>query len=252
MSNICPVCKSVKIKKNLKTCSRSCGTKYQWLNDHERRISQKDKMKNNSLSKGRLIGSKNINPYPITDKVLDRFNKNKPPSWEGKKHTQKTLNKMSETRLQKIAKQEIKIVSSYKGKFKPTNPQKYKGNPCNIVYRSSWELKLMKYLDTHEDIIEWASEEFCIPYISPIDNRPHSYFPDFWVKKRDKTTLVIEIKPAAQTVEPAKKKTINRAYINEVMTWGVNQAKWKAAKEFCEDRKWKFLILTEKELNIKW
>jgi hypothetical protein len=65
-------------------------------------------------------------------------------------------------------------------------------------------------------------------------------------------TLLIEIKPASQTKEPVKKKTINKAYISEVMTWGVNQAKWKAAKEFCEDRKWKFLILTEKELNIKW
>lgn len=143
-----------------------------------------------------------------------------------------------------------------KGKFKPRNPDKYKGNPSNIVYRSSWEAKFMKYLDEHPDVLQWASEELIVPYRSPIDGRVHRYFPDFIVRKRGATgvveTLMIEIKPAHQTVEPVKKKTINKAYINEVMTWGVNNAKWKAAQEYCEDRKWKFLILTEKELNIKW
>ena len=143
-----------------------------------------------------------------------------------------------------------------KGKFKPRNPDKYKGNPSNIVYRSSWEAKFMKYLDEHPDVLQWASEELIVPYRCPIDGRVHRYFPDFIVRKKGATgvveTLMIEIKPAHQTVEPVKKKTINKAYINEVMTWGVNNAKWKAAQEYCEDRKWKFLILTEKELNIKW
>jgi hypothetical protein len=114
----------------------------------------------------------------------------------------------------------------------------------------------MNYLDSHPDVLQWASEELIIPYRSPVDGKMHRYFPDFIVRKRNPQgvveTLLIEIKPASQTKEPVKKKTINKAYISEVMTWGVNQAKWKAAKEFCEDRKWKFLILTEKELNIKW
>jgi hypothetical protein len=34
------------------------------------------------------------------------------------------------------------------------------------------------------------------------------------------------------------------------MTWGINQSKWKNAAEFCEDRGWKFQILTETELGI--
>lgn len=145
---------------------------------------------------------------------------------------------------------------AYKGYFKPRNPSKYKGDPTNIIYRSRWESKFMNYLDTHPDVLQWASEELIIPYRSPVDGKMHRYFPDFVVRKRNPQgiieTLLVEIKPAVQTKEPIKKKTINKAYINEVMTWGVNQAKWKAAKEYCEERKWKFLILTEKELNIKW
>ena len=145
---------------------------------------------------------------------------------------------------------------AYKGYFKPRNPSKYKGDPTNIIYRSRWEAKFMKYLDDHPDVLSWASEEVIVPYRSPVDGKAHRYFPDFLVRKRNPTgiieTLMVEIKPAEQTNEPIKKKTINKAYVNEVMTWGVNQAKWKAAKEFCDDRRWKFVILTEKELNIKW
>lgn len=114
----------------------------------------------------------------------------------------------------------------------------------------------MNYLDTHPDVLQWASEELIIPYRSPVDGKVHRYFPDFWVKKRNASgeieVVLVEIKPASQTVEPVKKKKINKAYINEVMTWGVNQAKWKAAQDYCADRKWKFMILTEKELGIKW
>jgi len=145
---------------------------------------------------------------------------------------------------------------SYKGYFKPKNPGKYKGNPTNIIYRSSWELKLMSYLDTHQDVIQWSSEEFCIPYRSPVDNRIHRYFPDFYVKKKNKDgvveVVVIEVKPMAQTKEPKKPSKVTKRYINEVYTWGINSAKWKAAKEFCEDRKWSFQIFTEKELQIKF
>jgi hypothetical protein len=147
-------------------------------------------------------------------------------------------------------------MKTLKGKFKPRNPSKYKGDPTNIIYRSSWEAKFMKYLDEHQDVINWMSEEIIVPYRSPVDGKLHRYFPDFLIRKRNVDgvveTVMVEIKPASQTVEPVKKKTINKAYINEVMTWGVNQAKWKAASEFCADRKWRFLIMTEKELGIKW
>lgn len=140
---------------------------------------------------------------------------------------------------------------SSKGRFKPKNPQKYKGDPTNIVYRSGWELKLMGYLDNHEEVVQWMSEEFCIPYRSPVDNRIHRYFPDFWVKKGDGSVVVIEVKPASQAEPPKKPGRLTRRYVSEVFEYGKNQAKWNAAREYCEDRGWEFMVMTEKELGIK-
>jgi len=149
----------------------------------------------------------------------------------------------------------------YQGRFKPKNPKKYMGDPTNIIYRSGWEFKLMRYLDAHPDVLEWGSEELIVPYRSPIDGRMHRYFPDFLVKQinRDKRkeTVLIEVKPKAQTVPPdiSKKNTstgkLSRRYINEVKTWGINQAKWQAAEEFCKDRGWKFQIMHEGHLGVK-
>jgi len=144
---------------------------------------------------------------------------------------------------------------SYKGKFRPRHPEKYIGDVTNVVYRSLWELRLMRYFDHHTSVIKWGSEEIIIPYRSPVDNRIHRYFPDFIVKMKEDTgnisTLIIEVKPYAQTLEPTKKTEKSRRYINEVLTYGVNQAKWKAATEFCSDRNWQFKIMTEKEIGIK-
>ena len=70
-------------------------------------------------------------------------------------------------------------MKSYKGKYYPLNPKKYKGNPSQVVYRSLWERKLMVYCDKNEKVLEWGSEEIIIPYMSPKDGRLHRYFPDF-------------------------------------------------------------------------
>ena len=91
---------------------------------------------------------------------------------------------------------------SYKGKYSPSYPKKYKGDPTNIVYRSLWERKFMVYCDNNENILEWGSEEIVLPYRSPVDNRIHRYFPDFYIKYKDvggriKRSL-IEIKPLRQ------------------------------------------------------
>mgnify|MGYP003327822373 FL=1 len=143
----------------------------------------------------------------------------------------------------------------YQGIFKPKNPSKYTGDVNNIIYRSGWEHKFMQYLDSHQDILEWSSEELAIPYLSPVDNRYHRYFPDFIVKKRNKEglieTLIIEIKPKSQTKEPAVKNKITKQYLHEVFQWGTNQAKWKACEQYCTKRGFRFCILTEHELGIK-
>jgi hypothetical protein len=141
------------------------------------------------------------------------------------------------------------------GKYIPNNPKKYKGDYTNIVYRSSWELKVLKWLDRTDDILEYASEEFFIPYKSPVDGKMHRYFPDFYVKVKQKDDtikeMVIEVKPYRQTQPPKPQKRVTKQYINEVVTWGINEAKWKAAEEFCADRKWQFKVLNEYDLGIK-
>lgn len=154
------------------------------------------------------------------------------------------------------------INMAYKGRFTPDNPEKYKGNPTNIIYRSLWELKFFRFIDKHPDVIWWQSEELSIPYRSPIDGKVHRYFPDVILQKRigdDKyVTVMIEIKPEKQTMPPDIKKKnatpsgrISRRYLNEVKTYGINEAKWEAAKKYCSERGWYFEIMTEKKLGIK-
>ena len=143
---------------------------------------------------------------------------------------------------------------SYKGKYYPSFPRKYKGDPTNIVYRSLWERKFMVYCDKNQNILEWASEEIAIPYRSPIDNRVHRYFPDFYMKVKETNgkikNYMIEVKPAKQTKPPKKPKRQTKGYIREAYEYARNQAKWKMAKEFCADRQWEFKVVTEKELGI--
>jgi len=144
---------------------------------------------------------------------------------------------------------------SYKGKYQPSYPKKYKGDPTNIIYRSLWERKFCRYCDLNENILEWGSEEVVVPYHSPIDNRYHRYFPDFYIKVRESTgkikKMIIEIKPYRQCIEPKIQKKKTRGYVYEVMEYAKNQAKWNAAKEWCLDRGYEFKVLTENELGIK-
>ena len=114
----------------------------------------------------------------------------------------------------------------------------------------------MLYLDGHKDVISWGSEEVIIPYRSPVDGKIHRYFPDFLVTKMNKyglkETALIEVKPKSQTQPPKKQEKITRRYLTEVKTWGVNEAKWKAAVEYCKNKGWSFHIFTEIELGIKY
>jgi hypothetical protein len=144
---------------------------------------------------------------------------------------------------------------SVKSKYKPSFPRKYKGDPNNIICRSSWERKFCRYCDLNEQVLEWGSEEFWIPYLSPVDNRVHRYFPDFIMKVKESSgqvkTYVIEVKPGKQTVPPKKPKRQTKSYLYECKTYAVNQAKWKAAVEFCKDHMIEFKVVTEKELGIR-
>jgi len=144
---------------------------------------------------------------------------------------------------------------SYKGKYKVRCPYKYKGDPTKVIYRSLWELKFMKYCDSNINILEWGSEEMYVWYRSPVDNRPHRYFPDFYIKAKESNgqikKYIIEVKPMKQTAPPAKPKRQTKGYLREAFEYARNQAKWKAANEWCIDRGFEFKVLTEKELGIK-
>ena len=143
---------------------------------------------------------------------------------------------------------------AYSGLFRPKNPQKYSGDPSNIIYRSSWECRVMDWLDRNPNVINWASEELVIPYVSPVDNKWHRYFPDFLVKVKSQDgktkILMLEVKPKKQTQAPTPQKRTTKRYITEVTTWGVNQAKWKYAEEYCKDRGWEFRLITEDHLGL--
>ena len=144
---------------------------------------------------------------------------------------------------------------SYKGKYKVRCPYKYKGDPTKVIYRSLWELKFMRYCDTNINILEWGSEEMYVWYRSPVDNRPHRYFPDFYIKAKESNgkikKYIIEVKPKKQTAPPPKPKRQTKGYLREAFEYAKNQAKWKAANEWCIDRGFEFKVLTENELGIK-
>ena len=142
---------------------------------------------------------------------------------------------------------------SYKGIFKPSYPKKYIGDAKNIVYRSLWERKLMRWCDTNEKVLKWASEEIAIKYFNPVKKRRARYFPDFYVEYIDKNNkrrkMLVEVKPSKETQPPKYKKKTKNSMIAEAL-YTQNVAKWEAAKEFCQDQGWEFKIMTEHDLGV--
>lgn len=145
----------------------------------------------------------------------------------------------------------VKKTKFKQGRYTPHFPKKYKGNLSNIVFRSSWEMEFCKFCDHNPNIIEWASEEIAIPYVKPTDNAIHRYYPDFWIKYKNKygniIQEVIEIKPSNQKKAPRKLKKMSQN-LYEQLTYAINVAKWQAAEAWCKKRGVKFRILTEKDL----
>lgn len=141
------------------------------------------------------------------------------------------------------------------GIYRPINPNKFLGK-TNPIYRSGWELKFFRWADTNPNILAWGSENIIIPYINPLDQKVHRYFVDNFIVFKDKDgnkqKLLIEIKPSKQTIQPTVTKGKHKKTIlYEQTTWITNQAKWLAAKEWAKKKSMEFVILTEKELNIK-
>jgi hypothetical protein len=133
------------------------------------------------------------------------------------------------------------------GYFKCENPQKYIGDSHNIVWRSSWERKVFKFLDMNSKVVKWNSEQLVIPYICETDNKPHRYFVDIIFETDEGKIYVIEIKPAKECSPPRKCKDKVR-YLKECATFIKNQSKWKYAEKYCASKGWIFKVWTEHEL----
>jgi hypothetical protein len=141
----------------------------------------------------------------------------------------------------------------HQGKYNVKIPEKYSGDPTNVVYRSSWELKFMNWCDLNSSVFEWSSEETIIPYRSPVDNKPHRYFVDFKIKVKSNQgikTYLVEIKPSNQRLPPTVKERKSKKYLVECSTFLVNQSKWEAADRWAKDRGWEFIVLDEFDLGL--
>lgn len=143
---------------------------------------------------------------------------------------------------------------TYRGIFAPRNPRKYLGDVTNIVYRSSYELRFMNWCDLNDNVLQWGSEEVVIPYVSPMDNKIHRYFVDFFIKIRNKHGAIkkylIEVKPYRFTQEPVVPQRKTKRFITEVYQWAVNNAKWDAARTVADRNGWSFMLITEKDLGL--
>lgn len=139
-----------------------------------------------------------------------------------------------------------------KGRFRPRNPEKYKGDVTQIVFRSSWEIKMMRRLDTDPNVVAWSSECVIVPYRDKSTGRMRRYFPDFWFRRRDGKEFLVEVKPLKETVPPVRTPTkTDKRFMTECMTYAKNISKWEAATRYSRERDWGFLIITERELGIR-
>jgi len=138
---------------------------------------------------------------------------------------------------------------SYRGKFSPDSPSKYRGDVTNIVYRSLWERQVFRWLDHNSDVKSWSSEEVVIPYRCKTDGKIHRYFVDIKFELKDGRIFLVEIKPKKETTPPKNPGKKTRKYITEVMTYAKNISKWEAAREYANDRGWSFSIWTEETLK---
>ena len=146
-----------------------------------------------------------------------------------------------------------KRTSQFKqGIYRPQHQEKYKGT-FPITYRSSWELKLMRWCDLNPNVLTWGSESVVVPYQNPLTGRVSRYFIDFNVCMRDRVgelkKFLIEVKPFDQTQPPVQKKN-TKSHMRRLAEYVKNQAKWKAATDFAANKGYQFVVLTEKQLGI--
>jgi hypothetical protein len=254
----CSICEAPVGPRNTSGKCRSCAKKVMWenLDEAERSKRVQQLVSTPSDRGGRPKGSKNSVPYVRTTpsvtnpwwlntkKVIQK----RVRTWAQKSDSELAtmINRQIETRI----KNGTNMKKTYSGKYKIKNPEKYRGDPTNVQYRSMWERHLMKYFDENSGIVSWSSEEIIVPYLYEVDRKYHRYFVDFFIETKEGKKILIEVKPEKETSPPTGSKRTKR-YINEGLTYVRNMNKWEAANEYAKDRGWEFQIWTEKTEPLK-
>lgn len=131
------------------------------------------------------------------------------------------------------------------GNYDIQNPAKYVGNGTPR-YRSGWELSFMRFCDTNDNILQWASESIVIPYRSPLTGKMKNYIPDFLITYRTRNNTMraelIEIKPKKQSVIESKMSSKDRAVV------AINYAKWDQATKWARRNGMSFRVITEDQM----
>ena len=131
------------------------------------------------------------------------------------------------------------------GQYQVINPKKYVGQGTPR-YRSGWEHSFMRFCDTNDNVLQWASESIVIPYMNPITGKKSNYVPDFLITYRSKNNTVhaelIEIKPKKQSIIESKMSSRDRAVV------AINYAKWGAAQKWCARQGLAFRVITENDM----
>ena len=104
----------------------------------------------------------------------------------------------------------------------------------------------MRFCDSNDHILQWASESISIPYRHPLTGKMTNYVPDFLVTYRTKNNTMraelIEIKPKKQSVIESKASARDRAIV------AVNYAKWDSATKWCRRQGLTFRVITEDDI----
>ena len=237
---------------------KSCAKRHDWklldISEQEKRVgimrSVAPKNPGRKLGSRNTVSTKGKRPAVMDPHWLhtEEARKKRKETWANKSadEIQEMLNKQAQTAIDNGRSSRVR---TYQGRFTPSNKEKYVGDVNNIVYRSGWELQVMKWCDSNSAVEKWGSEEIVIGYYSDVDKRPHRYFVDFYIKYTSGRTQLIEVKPFRETQTPKKQGKSRATQLREATTYIVNQNKWNAAEKYAKDNGYTFMIWTEKELT---
>ena len=137
------------------------------------------------------------------------------------------------------------------GHYHPKNGHKLIGHDVPF-YRSSLELKFMRWCDNNDKVLRWGSENVSVKYWDRLRKKQRTYFIDNYVEIREGNIIkkyLIEIKPKKQTIKPVLKKQNKSVFLHEQTSWCENCDKWDWARKFAANNDMEFLIITEQDLK---